>query len=58
MILVAYEYKSACGSTIRKAVLCKTFDESRRVVGRIKESGYTLLEFDEVMMSKDIPWCP
>ena len=54
-LVIAYEYESALGRTIRKAVLCPTEDEYRRVKQSIENAGLKPIVFDYVMESKQVP---
>ena len=54
-MVIAYEYESALGRTIRKAVLCSTEDEYRRVKQAIENAGLEPIVFDYVMESKQVP---
>lgn len=57
MFVTGYEYKSACGTTIRKLIICDTQDEYNRVKKILwakEDKGYKTLAFDEVMRSTEI----
>ena len=54
-MVIAYEYESALGRTIRKAVLCKTEEEYHRVKRSIENAGLEPIVFDYVMESKQVP---
>lgn len=56
MIILAYEYESMGGTTLRKAVICDTYEEYVRIKDKIKRTdGYRLIEFDHVFDSAQIP---
>lgn len=49
MLIIAYEYETACGAIMRKAVICKDAEEYRKIKQRIEDAaGFKLIEFDEV----------
>lgn len=53
-MIIAYEYTSACGAAIKKVVICDTVDEYKRIKKRIESCGYKVIEFEEVLNSKNI----
>ena len=56
MFIIGYEYESSMGYTLRKAVICDTYDEYLRVKEKVnKTAGYKLIEFDHVFESNQIP---
>lgn len=54
-LVIAYEYESSLGRTIRKAVLCQTEEEYCRVKRSIENTDLTPILFDFVMESKQVP---
>lgn len=57
MWIIGYEFKSAYGRTIRKVVVCESFEEYKRIQKIIWSKdgeGYKCLSFDEVIRSTDI----
>ena len=59
MMIIAYEYESAAGATIRKAVVGETEEEYKRAKARIMDVvdlgiGCKCLEFNEIMDSREI----
>ena len=50
MMYIGYEYKTANGDTVRKLVACETREAFRKMRIKIIEVGYTLIEFDEVLI--------
>ena len=55
-MVLAYEYESMSGATLRKAVICDTYEEYKRVMEKINRTdGYRLIEFDHVFLSIEIP---
>lgn len=54
-LVIAYEYESSLGNTIRKVVLCPTEEEYRRVRQTIEIVGLNPIVFDFVIESKQVP---
>lgn len=54
MKVIGYQYDSACGCPITKAVLCKTDEEYERIAERIEAAGYEPIWFDEVLSAEQI----
>lgn len=54
-LAIAYEYETAYGKTCRKVVLCDTVEEYRRVKSKIEECNLKVIEFIQVVSSKNIP---
>lgn len=54
MYIIAYEYESARGAKIRKAVVCDTKEEYERIQNTIQNVGYKMLVFNSVLNSKYI----
>ena len=53
--LVAYEFESAMGKTIRNAVVCYSEAEYERVVEKMKRCDVRILYFDEIFPSSMVP---
>jgi len=58
MWVAGYEYETAHGATIRKAVICETWEEYLRIWNRIKDAEekgtVKMIEFVEAMKSETI----
>ena len=54
--ILAYEYMSENYGIMRKAVICSSYSEYKRVREKIERTkGHRLLEFDHVFESEQIP---
>ena len=55
-IIIGYEYESMEGRTLRKLVICDSYDEYMRIKAKIeKTDGYRVVEYDNVLLSNTIP---
>ena len=54
MLIIGYEYESAYGEKIRKAVICKDELEYRKMKEKIEDAGLDIIEFCEVYKANKV----
>ena len=54
MLIIGYEYESALGQKIKKAVICKDEQEYREMKRKIEGNGMEPIEFIEVYNAKRV----
>lgn len=54
MTIIGYEYESAEGLAIKKAVICENNVEYREMRRKISNAGYKFIEFDEIYDASDV----
>lgn len=54
MLIIGYEYKSALGKTIRRAVVCENETEYKKIKERIEDAGLEPIEFCQIIKASVI----
>lgn len=48
MLIIGYEYESALGNMVKKAVICKDETEYEKMKKKIEDAGLEVIEFIQV----------